>query len=150
MDKETYAIGNFNPFSFLNKSPNPENKLLVDASEPKEPYYEESKYYEEPEPAPIISETKKAKKAEVKIQNLVTDNLNRYYLIAGGFKSKARAAALEAKLLREGNNAKVIAPTDETDIYRVSVADFDTYQDAKNNKGSFAEIYGSEIWIFNY
>lgn len=163
MDKQTYAIGSFNPMSMFGRndvSAEIDNKLLPENTEEgssnnysseeeqntsEEVSTESTEAVEQP-----TYESPKPRATEVVIDNIIESKTGKYFVIIGGFKNKRKAAAFVSKLISEGNEAKVIAPYDDKGVYRVSVADYNSYEEASSGKSTLAQNYGSDLWILNY
>jgi cell division protein FtsN len=94
---------------------------------------------------PVATETQPAPKA-----GMISGPLGRYYIIAGGFSTQDNAQKLITKLTKKGLDAKVIAPVDNKGLYKVSLGDYNTADEARLSLDTLKPEYGNEIWIFKY
>lgn len=171
MDKETYAIGSFNPLSFL-KDGNSEtfsdkdadiskNKLLPENAVSSEAeVVQETAEITESTPNESASEIKEPKKVsapkientapEIDLSNAITSKTGRFYIIVGSFKKSSTAQNLLSDLTSNGLNAKIVAQDGNTETVRVSASDFDTYEEASAKKTEISTQTGTEAWILKY
>ncbi len=164
MDKTTYAIGEFNPMALFsstgaNPSGNVENKLLPSDAEAEAQTSDadqtESGAFDEPvaDAAPTKLKPQKAIipiKVNIDPENLISGRTGRYYIVVGGFKNKSKAATLLSTLLNAGNTSKIIDSYQEKGVYRVTLADFATYEEAASQKQAYTDTYGGDLWVLGY
>ncbi len=171
MDKNTYAIGSFDPISFL-KGGNSEafsdqnadiseNKLLPDNSDNEfvdnQPVSNDSETQVSSE-ASVAVETKNAEPAaqpmtvteSIDLSQAVTSKMGKFYIVVGSFKKSSKAQAFITDLQTKGLDAKMIAQDGNTDMLRVSAADFDDYNQANTKKSELQSQFGLDSWILNY
>jgi cell division protein FtsN len=88
---------------------------------------------------------------ETKANVLVKANeIPRYYIVSGGFSSRANAYKLKDKLSKKGFDSKVIEPAANTNIYKVTMGDFSNLEEAKVELDKYKTEYGKDLWIFKY
>ncbi len=170
MDKQTFAIGSFSPLSIFGRgeiassTDVDNNKLLPSESEDEQPADgeatgEQTDTYTPPaeqslpedEPTNLASQNVVLPvQVNIDPQNIITDRTGRFYIVAGGFKSKNKAARLLSEMINAGNSSKIIDSYDEKGVYRVTVADYSTYDEAQAQKKSFIDAYGDELWVLGY
>ncbi|MEO9871805.1 SPOR domain-containing protein [Ekhidna sp.] len=85
------------------------------------------------------------------IVETVSSLTGRFYIIISSSVDGDLAMDYASKLSKEGNNVKIIEPDATTNklFHRVSVGDYDTWDQAVNASTSFTN-YGSEIWVLKY
>lgn len=175
MDKNTYAIGSFDPLSFF-KSGNSEtfkdnevdiseNKLLPENSEISSDEIQPEVTNETSENNSIssqsemiepvrVSETKQitpaTKAQEIDLSNAVTSKMGKFYIIVGSFKNTIKAQNYISELISKGMNAKMIAQDGNIETVRVSAGDFDDYTVANQQKLQIISQTGTDAWILNY
>jgi hypothetical protein len=76
------------------------------------------------------------KEEKVQTQVIQSSSTGEFHLIIGAFGVQANAEKLSQKLNAEGNAAKVIGP--RNGMYLVSVASFNSQQEANQNSGKYA------------
>jgi hypothetical protein len=166
MDKKTYSIGSFSPLTFLKKktptedSNTSENKLLPNEKEETDGQSEtelenktEGENSTENQDQKSTVEKEKVAVIEAKPvveQNNITNKTGRYFVIMGGFQDKSKASSLREKLVSEGKSAKIIEPYDGNNVFRVSISDFEKYEDATSSKENLKPSYGESLWILHY
>lgn len=164
MDKETYAIGSFSPLSWFGISPTAksssetDNKLLPEESENTYTQANESVEENDYTNDDDIPANPKLNKQTTQVPvtygldpaDVVDARTGRYYIIAGGFRNKNKAAKYLSELIKAGNPAKVITPFDDKGVYRVSLSDYATYEEAKRQKEFLTNEHGDELWVLGY
>ncbi|MFD2516080.1 SPOR domain-containing protein [Pontibacter locisalis] len=85
-----------------------------------------------------------------KVDLTIKDKTNRFYIITGGFSTLENAEVSRAAIRKGGHDAKVLLPGPGSRLFRVSVADFDTEQEAKSALTNYKQSFGETIWVFNY
>lgn len=169
MNKETYAIGSFSPLTLFgggeeSSKEEADNKLLPNESDEQPADGEAStqgddNYNPPTDDSYSTQETPSnlpSQKAVLPVQsnidpeNIIDSRTGRFYIVAGGFKSKNKAANLLSELINAGNASKIIDSYSESGVYRVSVADFSTYEEAQSQKKSYIETYGEDLWVLGY
>ncbi|MFN0047784.1 MAG: SPOR domain-containing protein [Cytophagales bacterium] len=170
MDKTTYAIGGFSPLSLFGRGEiagdsNNDNKLLPAENDEEQKADGESSDFNTDESTTPDESTQQNSENQSSIEpvvsastassviddeNLVSTKNGRFYIIAGGFKNKRKAATFLNTLISAGNPSKIIDSYDESGIYRVTIADFATYEEAQTQKKTYATEYGEELWVLNY
>lgn len=74
----------------------------------------------------------------------------RYYVIAGGYSTLPKAEYSRKVAIRFGAQGRVIHPFSDSKLYRVSVADFGTKEEALVYLPKLKINYGKNIWILKY
>ena len=85
-----------------------------------------------------------------KLGVVIKEVTNRYYIIAGGYSTLPNAQYSRKVANRHGAQGKVILPFAGSKLYRVSIADFDTKEEALTYLPQLKTKYGKNIWILNY
>ncbi|MBC5991824.1 HU domain-containing protein [Pontibacter cellulosilyticus] len=99
------------------------------------------------EVAKPVEEVKKAA-APVLTINEKTD---RFYIITGGYSTHLNAENSRYEINKKGfGEAKVLVPGRGSKLYRVSVADFGTEEEARAALDKYRSTFGETIWVFNY
>lgn len=173
MDKETYAIGTFNPFSFLkvgnsesfsnNDVDISQNKLLPENinvddnqlttnTDNNLELENETKKIEnlDIQTQIVVTQQKIIPEQKIDLSNAITTETGRYYLIVGSFKKQNIAQNLLNTLASQGLDAKIVAQNGNTETIRISASDFETYEEANAKKISIAEQTGTSSWILKY
>lgn len=84
--------------------------------------------------------------AKKKVAVLKPLNQNKYFIIAGSFKSENNALNLVKSLKNQGYNA-LIADTNSYGMYRVALMGFNGMTEAKNRLVAVKRDYNSQAWI---
>ncbi len=92
----------------------------------------------------------KSEEAEFSTANIINGKSGRYFIIVGGFSSKKNAVRLREKLINDGLEAKVIAPTESGGLYRVSLADYDNKETALQKAEELKANHGDNLWVKAY
>lgn len=80
----------------------------------------------------------------------VTDRRGRSYVIVGSFIDEDLAMDYAKELSAKGNGVKIIHPYGTSKRYRVSIADFGTYQDAAGQLTTYKSAFGDQVWALKY
>ncbi|WP_416865823.1 MAG: SPOR domain-containing protein [Imperialibacter sp.] len=106
----------------------------------------------EPKPEPVKKEEPVVKKSVNTTGEVVTltERTGRSYVIVGSFFDGDLADDYGKKLAKEGLNSTVIKPFGKSRFYRVSISDFDTYQEAVDEAEKAKSTYGGEVWALRY
>lgn len=101
-----------------------------------------------------ISENKVAAASPVKkLGTIIKASTNRYYVIAGGYSTLPNAEYSRKVANRFGAQGRVIMPfngNNGSKLYRVSIADFETKEEALVYLPKLKINYGKNIWILKY
>ena len=94
-----------------------------------------------------VEEVKKAEEPVLTIK----EKTNRFYIITGGYSTHLNAENSRYEINRKGfGEAKVLTPGRGSKLYRVSVADFGTEEEARAALDKYRSTFGETIWVFNY
>ncbi len=74
----------------------------------------------------------------------------RYYAISGGFQQLRNAEKRRRELSAQQVSVKVLAPRRADDLYRISVADYATLDEARAALDSLKSRYGADVWVLKY
>jgi hypothetical protein len=96
--------------------------------------------------APAASVAASAKK----LGTTIKEATGRYYVIAGGYSTLENADYSRKVANRFGAQGRVITPFGDSKLYRVSIADFDTKEEALVYLPKLKINYGKNIWILKY
>ncbi|GAB3201052.1 nucleoid DNA-binding protein [Pontibacter aydingkolensis] len=81
----------------------------------------------------------------------IKEKTNRFYIITGGYSTYLSAENSRYEVQTKGfDEAKVLIPGPGSRLYRVSVADFGTEEEARNALNKYRSTFGETIWVFNY
>jgi hypothetical protein len=81
----------------------------------------------------------------------IATEVPRYYVIIGSFSKNRNAIKLRKKLVAKGfAESKVIVPKVESNLHKVSFADYATFQEASDKLEQLRPEYGNELWVFKY
>ena len=81
----------------------------------------------------------------------IKEKTNRFYIITGGYSTYLSAENGRYEVQTKGfDQAKVLTPGPGSRLYRVSVADFATAEEAKASLDKYRSTFGETIWVFNY
>lgn len=107
--------------------------------------------------APVTKPAKREKATNVEAETdasyvAVASEVPRYYVIVGSFTQYRNALKLRKSLAAKGiTEAKLIVPKVETNLHKVSYADFATLEEATSQLEQIRSEYGTdEIWVFKY
>ncbi|MFD2245014.1 SPOR domain-containing protein [Pontibacter ruber] len=73
----------------------------------------------------------------------------RFYVITGGYSRLKNAEENRDEIGQKGFAAKVLVPGRGSRLYRVSVADFATAEEAQAAVPALRKTFGETIWVFN-
>jgi hypothetical protein len=116
----------------------------------------------QPEETPVETVTKPAKRVKAPLSSVeaettapyiaVASEVPRYYVIVGSFTQYRNALKLRKSLVAKGiKEAKLIVPKVETNLHKVSYADFASLEEASSQLEQIRSDYGTdEIWVFKY
>lgn len=85
-----------------------------------------------------------------KLGTIIKESTGRYYVIAGGYSTLPNAEYSRKVANKFGAQGRVILPFAESKLYRVSIADFDTKEEALVYLPKLKINYGKNIWILKY
>lgn len=74
----------------------------------------------------------------------------RSYIIIGGYSTSENAEVRREAVRKEGFQSKMLLPSPSGKLYRVSIADFATPDEAKAALNSYKKSFGETIWVLNY
>lgn len=74
----------------------------------------------------------------------------RSYIIIGGYSTSENAVVRREAVRKEGYDSKMLLPGQNAKLYRVSIADFATPDEAKAALKSYRKSFGETIWVLNY
>lgn len=73
----------------------------------------------------------------------------RFYIITGGYARMLNAEYSRQEVAEFGHEAKVIEPGKGSRLFKVSVADFATAEEAQAAMNTYRKTFGDNIWVFN-
>jgi len=79
----------------------------------------------------------------------VSEKTGRYYIISGGYSRLQNAEAGRDAVIAKGHDGKVLTPLKGSRLFRVSVADFATAEEAQGAMNQYRKTYGDSIWVLN-
>ncbi|GEO03651.1 cell division protein [Adhaeribacter aerolatus] len=80
----------------------------------------------------------------------IKEATDRYYVIAGGYSTLPKADYSRKVANRFGAQGRIIFPFGDGKLYRVSIADFDSKEEALVYLPKLKINYGKNIWILKY
>jgi hypothetical protein len=81
----------------------------------------------------------------------IASEVPRYYVIVGSFTQHRNALKLRKKLVAKGiTESKLIVPKVETNLHKVSYADYATFEEASGQLQQIKSDIGTEVWVFKY
>ncbi|MDH5366531.1 MAG: SPOR domain-containing protein [Cyclobacteriaceae bacterium] len=80
----------------------------------------------------------------------ISQATKRYYIIGSSSIDGDLAMDFAVKITKKGENVGIIEPYGKNKYFRVTLGNYDTWQDAENALSSFSEAYGNSIWILKY
>ncbi len=123
---------------FVNKADTTKQVEQVQPEPEPEPDPEPEPQVEEPPPPPPKVLT-------------ISEKTGRYYVIAGGFSNKDNAMRMRDELEGKGaGEAKVIFPYPPKNLYRVSIEDHPSLDEAVAAMQKLRADYGNYIWVLTY
>lgn len=167
------GIAGFNPLQKNSVVANPEVEAIADASSEQNPSTQDTAVAEEQESiadvATTPSQTPKALpkvhqessmmdgvtsnpvRATTEAEIIVpTDGSKRYYVIVGSFSKPENAASLRERLASSENTAKIIHPSDNRGLYKVSLADYENLTQAQAKLNEAQTRFKESLWVCKY
>ncbi len=133
-------------FAFLWWHHKDDDKKVVAKTAPKETKAEPKPA--EPKPAEVKEPEKKAPlTGEVVV---LSEKTGRSYVVVGSFFDGDLADDYGKQLISQGVNATIIKPFGNSRFFRVSIADFGSYQEAAAEAEKAKSTYGAEVWALKY
>ncbi|MBC5773321.1 HU-CCDC81 and SPOR domain-containing protein [Pontibacter sp. KCTC 32443] len=79
----------------------------------------------------------------------INERTGRFYIITGGYARMQNAEAGRDEVRENGHDGKVLTPLKGSRLFRVSVADFATAEEAQAAMNEYRKTYGNSIWVLN-
>lgn len=79
----------------------------------------------------------------------VNERTGRFYIITGGYARLENAESGREAVTKNGHEGKVLTPLKGSRLFRVSVADFATADEAQAAMKEYRKTYGDSIWVLN-
>ncbi|WP_299985821.1 HU family DNA-binding protein [uncultured Pontibacter sp.] len=73
----------------------------------------------------------------------------RFYIITGGYARMLNAEFSRQEIAEFGHEAKVLEPGKGSRLFKVSVADFASAEEAQAAMDTYRQTFGENIWVFN-
>jgi cell division protein FtsN len=83
-------------------------------------------------------------------EEVITSKTGRYFVVIGSFKRKDNAFKVKENFESQSQSVSIIEPYGKKKFYRVSIADFETIDEAKTKMEELKASYGKNIWILTY
>ncbi|RDV14824.1 SPOR domain-containing protein [Pontibacter diazotrophicus] len=96
----------------------------------------------------VVVPVKEVKPAEPVLT--INEKSGRSYIIIGGYSTTENAAVRRDAARTAGHDSKMLTPGPNSKLYRVSVADFATADEAKAVLNNYKKSFGETIWVLNY
>ncbi|WP_162052492.1 HU domain-containing protein [Pontibacter pamirensis] len=80
----------------------------------------------------------------------INEKSGRSYIIIGGYSTTENAVVRRDAARTAGHDSKMLTPGPNSKLYRVSVADFATADEAKAVLNNYKKSFGETIWVLNY
>ncbi|PVY40776.1 HU domain-containing protein [Pontibacter virosus] len=87
--------------------------------------------------------------APAPVTTTVSDKDGRYYIITGGYARMLNAEFSRQEIAEFGHEAKVLEPGKGSRLFKVSVADFATAEEAQAAMNTYRKSFGENIWVYN-
>jgi hypothetical protein len=87
--------------------------------------------------------------APAEVSTTVSGKDGRFYIITGGYARMHNAEYSRQEIAEFGHQAKVLEPGKGNRLFKVSVADFDTAEEAQAAMNTYRKSFGEKIWVFN-
>lgn len=100
---------------------------------------------------PFIAEEKPAvQPEETKFPaHIINRKDGRFYIITGGYARLENAEVSRAEVAGKGASAKIVLPAPGSRLYRVTVADFATPEEAHAALHTYRQKFGETLWVLN-
>ena len=82
-------------------------------------------------------------------RTVISGKDGRFYIITGGYARMANAEYSRQEIAEQGHQAKVLEPGPGSRLFRVSVADFASAEEAQAAMNTYRKSFGETIWVFN-
>lgn len=79
----------------------------------------------------------------------ISERTGRFYIITGGYARLHNAETGRDAVRANGHDGKVLTPLKGSRLFRVSVADFATTEEAQGAMNQYRKTYGDSIWVLN-
>ncbi|NDK54339.1 HU domain-containing protein [Pontibacter fetidus] len=79
----------------------------------------------------------------------ISEKTDRFYIITGGYARLQNAETGRDAVRANGHDGKVLTPLKGSRLFRVSVADFATAEEAQGAMNQYRKTYGDSIWVLN-
>ncbi|MFD2998940.1 SPOR domain-containing protein [Pontibacter toksunensis] len=96
----------------------------------------------------VVAPVKEVKPVEPVLT--IKEKNGRSYIIIGGYSTTENAEIIRQNARKAGYDAKTVLPGRYSKLYRVSVADFATPEEAKAAINNYKKSFGETIWVLNY
>ncbi|GAB3527209.1 SPOR domain-containing protein [Pontibacter brevis] len=96
----------------------------------------------------VVLPAKEVKPAEPVLT--IKEKSGRSYIIIGGYSTTENAAVRRDAARQDGHDSKTLTPGPNSKLYRVSIADFATPEEAKAALNNYKKSFGETIWVLNY
>lgn len=130
------------------------------SSEPKaeKPKPEAVKPKPEPKPEPVVEKKPEPAKPKKPVANTVAageitklpERNGKSYIIIASFFDGDMADDYAKKLSGEGKSPYIIPPFKDHRFYRVAIAEYENFIDAKDNLATYQGQYGADVWPLRY
>lgn len=87
--------------------------------------------------------------APAPITTTVSDKDGRFYIITGGYARMLNAEFSRQEIAENGHEAKVLEPGKGSRLFKVSVADFASAEEAQAAMNTYRKSFGENIWVYN-
>lgn len=94
-------------------------------------------------------EAENAAKEAVQPTTTVSGKDGRFYIITGGYARMHNAEYSRQEIAEFGHEAKVLEPGRGNRLFKVSVADFATAEEAQAAMNTYRQSFGETIWVYN-
>ncbi|PKV75651.1 HU domain-containing protein [Pontibacter ramchanderi] len=83
------------------------------------------------------------------VTTTVSGKDGRFYIITGGYARMLNAEFNRQEIAEFGHEAKVLEPGKGSRLFKVSVADFATAEEAQAAMNTYRKSFGENIWVYN-
>ncbi|WP_258104966.1 SPOR domain-containing protein [Marinoscillum sp. MHG1-6] len=114
------------------------------------PAKEEPKKEVKPESKPVSKPAATANAVAAGEITKLSSQTGKSYVVVGSFFDGDMADDFANELSGQGKSPYVIPPFKEHRFYRVAIAEFDTFGDARDNLGTYQAEFGPDVWALRY
>ncbi|MDX5436642.1 MAG: SPOR domain-containing protein, partial [Pontibacter sp.] len=81
--------------------------------------------------------------------HIINNRDGRFYIIHGGYARLENAEMSRSEFIEKGHEVKVLTPQPGSRLFRVSVADFGSSEEAQTALNTYRKKFGDTLWVLN-